>query len=407
LDEEIDLRPYFLAVQQYMIWIILSAIIAGILSYVVANNIPQTFEATSLIAVTNNENIIQFDPRIRTEFEPQPINAYPELALSDELLSLLISQEIGFVDVALLRKVLNAEIINDGQLIKLSAKANDASDAAHIVNIWSEVFVNWVDNIYINEAEETISSFEEQVAQAEEKLVAAEDELILFQSLNQSSIISATLVFNEAKLANHLSIQQDLQNLLRDTNNFQAYLQTSDRDQPTIADQLSRLSLQLRSFNSGNTVQSPLILQLDLIEDVSPTDIDYQIESIQSINLLIEKEIDNIDTEISEIMPIILDLQRQLQESESEFIRLNRNRNLAEEAVTTLIRKVQEEEIISQGRGGIFQLVSLASIPTIPIGPNKVLLSASGSFAGLIVSFFMVIILGSKKIKTQTRNNSN
>lgn len=407
MEEEIDLRPYFLAFQKYYVWILITGVLGGVACFILALNLPQTFEASSIVAVaTNNENFIQFDPRIRTDFEPQPINAYPELALSDTLLSNLLShQNIGFDDAESLRSKLNASITSNGELLKLTAQSNNPAEAARLVNLWSESFINWSNNFYLSESEGTLRFFEDQLAINEQILSNANQTLIEFQSLNQSSVISTTLKFNEEKHASSLLIQQELQTLLTDISNYKEYLQsTSTAGNPnlTIADQLSNISLQLRSFNSGSASQSPLILQLDTLDNLGTLDTNTQIRHLDAISILIEEDITALDTEISELVPVILDLQTRLQESESEYMQLKRNRDLAEEAVVTLARKVQEEQIIYQDKGDDFRIISQAAVPTLPIGPQTVLIVAVGTVLGVLVGILAIIIWGSKRIRQQS-----
>ena len=48
-----------------------------------------TYEATALVALSEPRARIQFDPRIDNVTEVQPLAAYPELSLSDELLKIV------------------------------------------------------------------------------------------------------------------------------------------------------------------------------------------------------------------------------------------------------------------------------------------------------------------------------
>src|SRR5690554_5645089 len=94
LYEELDLRPYIMALVKNWMWIIGAGLLAGLIAFGVSSLLPPTYEATALVAITENRQIIQFDPRFENVQVSQPLGAYPELALSDELLSQLL-EEVG------------------------------------------------------------------------------------------------------------------------------------------------------------------------------------------------------------------------------------------------------------------------------------------------------------------------
>ncbi len=87
-EQEISLRPYIEAVLSKWYWILGLGLLAGILAYVATHFlVSPTYEATALVSVIESRQRVQFDPRIVTVDENQPLRAYPEIALSDELLA--------------------------------------------------------------------------------------------------------------------------------------------------------------------------------------------------------------------------------------------------------------------------------------------------------------------------------
>ena len=84
MEEEIDLRPYIEALISKWYWIVGAAVVAGIVAFIVSSMLPPSYEATALVAVTQPTEIVEFDARIRSVDETQPLKAYPEIAMSDE-----------------------------------------------------------------------------------------------------------------------------------------------------------------------------------------------------------------------------------------------------------------------------------------------------------------------------------
>ena len=66
LEEEIDLRPYIEALIKGWKWIVGAGLIVAIAAFGMSSLLPSTYEATSLVAITETRQNIQFDPRIQT-----------------------------------------------------------------------------------------------------------------------------------------------------------------------------------------------------------------------------------------------------------------------------------------------------------------------------------------------------
>ena len=114
MEDTIDLRPYFAALIRYW-WVILGAAALAVLiaGYYYSNQ--DTYSATAWVAISEPSQKLQFDPRIETTQEADLLLlAYPELALTDEVLNQLLplasARTDGGIDsVGMLRSMLSAE----------------------------------------------------------------------------------------------------------------------------------------------------------------------------------------------------------------------------------------------------------------------------------------------------------
>lgn len=86
LAEEFDLRPYIEAIYKRWLAIIIVTIVAAGIGFGIGAQLPLTYRATAIISVIESSDTIQFDGRFTDVNEPKPLNAVPELAISDEVL---------------------------------------------------------------------------------------------------------------------------------------------------------------------------------------------------------------------------------------------------------------------------------------------------------------------------------
>ena len=92
MEEEIDLRVYVAVLIRYWMWIVGLAVVAAAVALGVSSLISPTYEATALVAITEQRYMMRFDPRFETMTNVKPAyKAYPELAASDDLLGSLLT----------------------------------------------------------------------------------------------------------------------------------------------------------------------------------------------------------------------------------------------------------------------------------------------------------------------------
>src|SRR3972149_5275591 len=147
MEDEIDLRKYFDVLVRRWKWVVAFAVIAAGAVLIVSSIVPPTYEATALVAVTRPRYQLQFDPRIETVPESQqPYRAFPELAVSDDLLLRVLDQVNGALkanerDLAVFREKVSARAGADPSLVRLSVTDQDPRLAQTVANTWAELYV--------------------------------------------------------------------------------------------------------------------------------------------------------------------------------------------------------------------------------------------------------------------------
>ena len=394
LYEELDLRPYIMALVKNWMWIIGAGLLAGLIAFGVSSLLPPTYEATALVAITENRQIIQFDPRFENVQVEQPLGAYPELALSDELLSQLL-EEVGpslaeVNTVQELRDLLETETGSDPTLVRLIARHGDPQVAADLANNWASLFTQWANQVYGSQDDQQLAFFEAQLETSREELTAAEERVIEFQAQNRSGILLNQLTALQETQTKYLVERRELSSLLQDIQTLQNQLANqSGSGTASFADQLSSLVLQLRAYSG--TPETPLYqLQLDTAESISNRSRAEQVEYLQGLASAVESRVTQVDEQLEELEPQIMEVQRQKEEADVELMRLTRERDVADTTYLALATKVEEERSAAEGASQGVRLASTSAVPERSVASNRLLYTVGAAALGGIIAVAVI-----------------
>lgn len=390
MEEEIDLREYIEVLIRHWKWIAALAIVAAVVALVVSFLLPPTYEATALVVITQPRYVMRFDPKFETVNDiQQPYNAYPALAMSDDLmletmaaLNPPLPEEAQ--DLTDFRETLEAASGSDPSVVELRARHNDAEMAAHVANTWADVFVTQVNNLY-DESVQDARFFEEQLVAADGVLKKAEQALIEFEARNQSTVLSAQIGALRSQLSAYLEAQNAIELVIQDAASLKARLALQAEDTSSLADDVAALLLQIEALSLKGEV--PLQLQLG---DKSLSDMTKQglLAFLDALVITLGTQSDELETRIAQAEPEILRLQGELQQFTTERDRLTRARDVAQDTYTSLARKVDEAHIAAQDESGEVRLASYAAVPTEPLSPRKMLNTVVAGMLGLFVGVF-------------------
>lgn len=399
MEEEFNIKPYIEALIQSWKWIIGAAILAASIAFIGTSLLPPTYQATALAAVMSPREIVQFDPRIQSVDEEQPLKAYPELATSDELLSELltkvapITEDIATIET--LNKLLSTKAGADPSLLRLTVTYHDPQKTAAIANMWAETFVTKTNEIYGDQGGDQLRFFEEQLETAERDLELAEQVLIEFQAQNRSKILKNELQALEDTQADYLEKQRQIELLLQDVQGLQDQLNnSSSNDAVTMANQLAALLLQIRAFGGTTNQQTGTPWQVQInTEQMIDTNRNDQLAFLNNLAQAITTQSQQINKRLSESEPQILVVQQEKEKAEIEEARLIRDKSVATETYTTLANKVAEESITSQDMTAGVRLASQATVPHVPTGPRRFINTLVAAILGLVIACLGVFII--------------
>ena len=396
-DQEIDLRPYIEALIDKWYWIAGTGVAFAVLGLIVSFMMAPTYEATALVAISKPRQRVQFDPRIQTVADDeQPVNAYPELALSDELLMEVINQlsgENGY-SLAELRGKFDAEPGGDPSILRLTVSDVDPTTAAELANVWAELFVTWASQIYGDQGDDQLLFFESQLAEAEAELEAAEEALIDFQARNRSGILDNKLLALQQTQADYLAKQRQTDLILQDIESLLGQEGSIHSDQASI-DQLASLVLQIRALGGvPGSIETTMPWQIQLnVDGQSDLSAEEQRAIISNLHDMLFAQSKQIEERLEELEPQLLSVQQQKQEANAEENRLGRDYELSDETYTALARTVDEKRITSQDTTSGVKLASRTAVPENPAGPRRILIAAGASLLGIALATGGIVLI--------------
>jgi len=395
-DQEIDLRPYVTAVMDKWVWILGMGIIAAVLGFVVSSLMAPTYEATALVAITEPRQRVQFDSRIQTVNDTQPLKAYPELALSDALLVDLLDQlpEAGDITLVQLRSKLEAEPGSDPSLLKLTANDDSPELAARLANSWAGLFVVWANEIYGDQGDEQLLFFEAQLAEAGEELRISEQALIEFQATNRSSILLNQLLAVQQTQADYLAKQRQTDLILQDVGSLLTEEGNNSTSGQARIEQLASILLQVRALGGvANSVTSTMPWQIQMNVDSQSSMSQEELRTVLSnLRSILLAQSSQIEERLAEIEPQILSVQQQKQAADVEESRLRRDFDVATETYTTLARTVDEKRITSEDTTSGVKLASETAVPQHPAGPRTTVIVGGAALMGLLAATAAILL---------------
>lgn len=396
-DEILDVRLYVELLFRHWKWIAVGGILAALVAFTVSQLMPDTYEATAFVLATEEQQLLQFDPRIQSESGQQPLKAFPELAMTDDLVQqVLTAVEPALeepVTVQAFKRRLTAVAGADPSIIRLTAKAESPELAAQIANTWAKAFVDWGNSIYGSGNNSQLTFFETQLAEAQADLDNAEATLVAFRARDRRSVIGSKLNALQDLQKQYLSEQNELQLLSEDIRRLHTQLTNQTTSSTTVADQLTALFFQLKVFNVSASAAAvvPIQLNVDSATQLTTSSRSEQVAFLDDLLVSVNDRKDAIADALAALEPEILALQGEWQQLQAEANQLNRNLTVAEETYTTLARKVDEERISAEGRANNLRLASNAAVPDRPTNSTFTTVILAG-IVGVMVSVGAIFV---------------
>ena len=398
MEDEIDLREYLEVLIRRWPWIVALAVLAVLTAALISFFVLQPgYEASALVLITQPRYQLRFDPRLETLSDIETTSkAYPSLAMSDDLLQHVLDS----LDPPLpeeqrtlqgLRSKVRASAGADPSLLELSAANGEPVRAAQIANTWAERYVEYVNELYGRRTEDVVF-FSEQFDAAKATLETAEAALVNFEARNQQAILQARLNAKQMALEDYLSAQHELTVAIENAKVLSQQLADQPASAPaSLGNELAALLLQIQGLSQDGEL--PLQLQVTSGGSLSNKTVQEQADLLADLITALEVRSAELDAQTESIAADMLPLQEALQQATLEKEELTRERDVARSTYTTLANKVEEARIAAQDETGEVRLASLASVPTHPTGPRKLMNILIAGFLGLFLGVFVAFFV--------------
>ncbi len=296
-----------------------------------------------------------------------------------------------------LKQNLKVEPLNpSAKIIKISFTDNNPFKARDLVNAIDTLYLNYTQEEKNRTNSQKIGFIDEQIKITEEQLSGFEDYFENFtlenRTVNLDNDLVKTIDIINKLDTQKLSLIRKLGNLLE----LKARLGQEDEDNwlvtmlpssPIIlSNELNQLSkhseekkLMLSSQNENTFAVRRKTEQIALVKER----IELTIDGLQQ-NL--QKDIDQIDKRKSQLEVGFSKLPSQ----SNDYNKTRRLYNLNEEFYFSLIKNKAEYQIALAGTTTDFKILASATLPTIPIYPQKIIVYGIGLVAGFMLSFLFV-----------------
>ncbi len=416
MEEEVDLREYVYVLIRRRRWIAGWVILPTLVALAVSMLLPKKYSASAIVAATEPRYTLKFDPRIESVAPQVDTDAYLGLATCDEIIAELFqSRQVvplinGIENAEELFDMLDASIGEDESLVVLEVTDTDAERAASVANVWAELYVDFISEIY-GQTQENQSFFQMQLVEADERLKRAEDDFIAYQAVNSNLMLEDNLTSKLNALAGHLHAEQSLAMLTTDAKSLRTRISLRKPGaEPNLADDLAALTLELNSLSrssvprfsvprtqsfgseanvvlmesSGNMLPFQLQLPGGAVGLTGKT-ASEQVAYLDELIGVLDGKSTELRRAAKTLKPEVLSLQEKLAAARTKTVRLQNERDLAREAYNSVARKSEEVRIAAASESSAMRLASRASVPVKHISPRRRRIVTLAGILGLAV----------------------
>lgn len=402
----------------------------GLMALVGMYFVTPTYQAEADAAIVKSAVEVNFDPRFKTVSEANSTQlaidqaarrkALATIAASDDL-AMLVAPQLGaqWTDTertpAELGRAITAR--SDGDLIRITAKANSAEKAAFLANAWTQAYIKRVNEIY-TDTPLSLAEMQAQVEAAKQVYAQQEAALVAYLGNNPQNQLSRTLTEKQQVLNDSLATSNKLNRLLADAQSLRERLSSAETT-AGVGDELAHLILEANGFSAATGLPpsipsndtnptTPLQLQLQLDQlklDTTPAQQLHELDAL--IAALSARRQRLVAEDSTQLLQDVNQLQAQLEQENSKKQQLTQARDLAWSTYATLSNKAAEIRVAQQAQGTVVRMASAALEPQDPVQPSWLLFGALATVAGLVLGIAFAVILEYVNPKTSLRSGDD
>jgi capsular polysaccharide biosynthesis protein len=448
-DDEIDLRPYILALIHHRWQIALITILAAGIAFTVSFTQTRNYQATATILLTRTRTTLSLAQQFPTVSEPTDnasrMNAMLSIAQSDSIASdtlQALGSSIPAEDRDLTKFKDRVKVSNNGDLIQIVASADDPELATKIANEWAQQTVTAINLAF--SGEQPLSTIQAKLQSSQQEYETAQSNLEDFVKNNQIDILNkqiaeAKSLFSQQadertqQILYYSNRKQAMDDLIVKANALKQELQTGGRSSAgSLGDALAVLIARMNALgispsqaNNSSTDPNPgnvslsgsttnqisqgtgmlLNLQISDLNALQDSAQNYSADLDTIINISTQEktksqeELDSLAQEVyqkqgyegfKDIAAQIRDLETELESEQARQKELTSQRDLAWQAYQAIAQK-QVEIVNAPQTSNQVTLASLAVTPQKPASRGTARNTLVAVVLGLMLGVFWVV----------------
>ncbi len=425
-EDEIDLRPYLLALLHRWWVIVLLGVIVAAASLGFSLMQRRTYSSTATILVTRTSAALslaeQFPTVRETPDTTSRMNAFLSIAQNDSIIIKVYDQVKNLLSPgeqhfdAFKEKV---KVTNQGDAILIAATAFSPQQAADIANRWAKETVASINSAY--NSSEPLADLQTEKDVAQQEYSTTQADLEAFIKNNQIDLLNARIAETNAlfkayaddrtwQISFYNQYKQDMQTLITQAEALQKQMQSgASSTAGSLGDALAVLNtrfsaLSLSQNQPGNTDQSGIVLNLQITDTKTlddsagnyQTDIETLLKLATDEKAAAEAKLESLSSpgpdqqKIEDIAASTRALQTELERENARKQELTGKRDLAWKAYQTLLQKVTEIETAPQSSNEV-TLAEPAVPPQITNPRGALRNTLLGGVLGLLVGIIAVL----------------
>ena len=232
---EIDIKKIIRKLLGKWYWIVGSAFVVGLATFLIFFLKPDVFESKVMVALIQPRYEANFNSDITTSDITSPTEAFIKNAvLTNEIVAQLFQIWVGSEtkDVtidAFTEQNLTVSLDGKGTIVNLSVKSDTAEKAAELANLWGELAVKQINSTYFGIDQEQVTYFETQLAEAITARNNSSNALVEFAATDISSYLGIQLTNLNAQVGDTIQRKKVLESAVFDV---LAYLTPSRAPNP-------------------------------------------------------------------------------------------------------------------------------------------------------------------------------
>ncbi len=396
----LDIRKYIKIALKNWKWLATAAFLAGVAVFLIVSILPPRYEASALVAIAKPRYTLSFDPKFETVTNSQPIaEAFVDLATSNDIVDGLfesLRNEPGISsapDKPTLKSMMAVRAGSASAVLILGVSAEDPVLAQTIANLWADLFTQQSNTIFGQADPAQIVYLQDELAKADNRMATAQKALEQIQAQNRESIITAQLTSLLADRAEALGRLREIQYLNRRIQAEEEILKTQPSG--TLVDLGNQLVvIKIQWDASRYSILHPEVeWQISNLGELQPVTADSLIAQLTTLGGVLEPQAKEIQQSMGPHDTEILQLQSSLQEQENKRTNAEQERDLADEVVKSISRKLTEIQVASEAVNTDVRIMSKAALPGKPASSNRVIYSLLAAGLGFGIALMAIFVL--------------